>query len=193
MPKKQRDYKAEYARRIARGKAIGLSVSQARGHARTHEAPVSKIKPPTFDRRLEPGVREIRRGKPVTKAAKAIAVSPERLRRYVKQIGVAKKVGRKWKIGPDHRKRRVEIWSAGQSHKIVVSSFADASLVGRYRAAVRRFLEDPEDQSHLDPFIAQSVRAVDGHRYFFEVRPNVLFRLDASETEPYEEVYEIVT
>lgn len=35
MGSRKRDYRAEYKRRIARGKTRGLSVSQARGHAKT--------------------------------------------------------------------------------------------------------------------------------------------------------------
>lgn len=42
MPAK-RDYAAEYARRIARAEAKGLSRSQARGHAKPGERPASAI------------------------------------------------------------------------------------------------------------------------------------------------------
>ncbi len=35
MKKRARNYKAEYANRIARGKALGRSVSQSRGHPKT--------------------------------------------------------------------------------------------------------------------------------------------------------------
>lgn len=35
MAKKRRDYRAEYKRRIARGRARGMSVSQSRGHPKT--------------------------------------------------------------------------------------------------------------------------------------------------------------
>ena len=37
MAKKIRDYRAEYARRIERGKKHGLSLSHARGHAKFRE------------------------------------------------------------------------------------------------------------------------------------------------------------
>jgi hypothetical protein len=33
---------------------------------------------------------------------------------------------------------------------------------------------------------------VKGKRHIFETRPNVLYRLSASQTEPFEEVYRIV-
>ena len=43
--KKKRDYRAEYRRRIERGIAKGLSLSQARGHPKTNEKPVGKRRP----------------------------------------------------------------------------------------------------------------------------------------------------
>lgn len=43
MAAKARDYRAEYARRIARAEAKGLSRSQARGHAKPTERPASAI------------------------------------------------------------------------------------------------------------------------------------------------------
>jgi hypothetical protein len=192
MPR-ERDYHAEYLQRLQRLRAQGFSLSQARGHPRRHETPVSKRPTPSlFDRRLESGVKEIRRGTPLTKAAKSITVAPERLRRYVKQTGVATKAGRQWRIGPDQRKREMPIFSEGQFHVITVRNFADASHVGRYMSAVNQFL-DSQDESFVEQFIGDSVVDVRGRRYYFETRPNVLYRLNASQTEIFEEVYRIVT
>lgn len=39
--RRQRDYDAEYARRVERAKERGYSPSQGRGHARGHERPIS--------------------------------------------------------------------------------------------------------------------------------------------------------
>lgn len=44
MPKRARNYAAEYARRIAKAEALGLSRSQARGHARAIEPKVSELR-----------------------------------------------------------------------------------------------------------------------------------------------------
>lgn len=44
MPKKQRDYKKEYQARRRRAELQGLSVSQARGHARKTELSIRDIK-----------------------------------------------------------------------------------------------------------------------------------------------------
>lgn len=43
---RKRNYKAEYARRIARAKAKGISLSVARGHPRFGETLLSKLKKP---------------------------------------------------------------------------------------------------------------------------------------------------
>jgi len=43
VKKRKRNYKAEYARRIKRGLARGLTPSQARGHPKRGEKPASRI------------------------------------------------------------------------------------------------------------------------------------------------------
>ncbi len=188
MPKK-RNYKAEYARRVERGLARGLSRSMARGHG-TKGTPKS-AKPRSYDRQLESGLKEIRSGKPLTKAARSIGVAPERLRKYVKQSGVAKKHGRKWTIGIDLRKREMPVFSSGQIQIITLKNYKDASRIGKYMGAVGKFLET-NDESVIEQFIGESVIDLNGKRYVFETRPNVLYRLSASQTETFEEVYRIV-
>ena len=185
-----RDYKAEYARRIKRGLAGGLSRSQARGHGLSKSTPRS-TRATRYDRRLETGLKEIRSGESLRKAARSIAVAPERLRSYVEQTGVAKKRGRQWIIGADRRKREMPLFTAGQIQTITLKNYKDAQRVGKYMAAVSKFLST-NDESALREFIDEFVVDAKGKRHTFETRPNVLYRLSASQTETFEEVYRIV-
>jgi hypothetical protein len=52
-----RDYKAEYARRIATGSARGISRSQARGHPKVAETPVRSARRPLEDARIQLALR----------------------------------------------------------------------------------------------------------------------------------------
>jgi len=96
MARKKRDYKAEYRRRIERGLAKGLSRSQARGHPRPGERYSSAhTSTPRYDRRLEMGLKEMRRGKSLKAAARSAHVAPERLRTYAQGTGVVHKERRR--------------------------------------------------------------------------------------------------
>lgn len=187
-----RDYQAEYARRIAIGEGRGLSRSQARGHARPGEAPVSRRgAAPAYDPRLERGLKAIRAGTPLTRAAPAIGVAPERLRRYVAQTGVVEKRGGRWVVGHDARLRQLPIYSRGRAVTITVAGYEPAALIGRYMAAVRAFLAS-NDPADLAPFVGEAVADVTGQRHPFETRSNVLYRLAAAPAESFEQVYRIV-
>jgi hypothetical protein len=140
---------------------------------------------------LESGLKEIRSGKRLSKAAQHIAVAPERLRHYINQTGVAKKRGHLWTIGADRRKREMPIFSSGQIQTITVKNYKDAARVGKYMGAVSKFLQT-NDESVIETFVGDSVIDVKGKRHVFETRPNVLYRLSASQTETFEEVYRIV-
>jgi hypothetical protein len=188
----RRDYRAEYARRIERGLARGLSRSQARGHARPGEAPVSRGGAmPTYDPRLETGLKAIRGGRSLTKAATSIGVAPERLRHYVAQTGVVTKRGGRWTVIHDPRRREIQTYSRGRALTITVPGYEQAALVGRYREAVRAF-RDSSDPAYLDPFVGEAVTDVRGKRHVFETRPNVLYRLAAGRGESFEQIYRIV-
>ncbi|WP_298161779.1 hypothetical protein [Acidocella sp.] len=203
MSKGPRDYKAEYARRITRGLEQGLSRSQARGHPKPLEpakATITKAtksvgtrkpaKAPKFDRRLEDGFRALRDGQTLTASAKSVRVSPERLRRYVAETGMAERKGNRWIIGPDVRPRIMQMFSNGEAVKITVDP-DEARLVGAYHSAVGRFL-NTNDPDFLGLFDGQSVTDITGKSYPFETDPNALYRLSETGSESFEDVYRIV-
>jgi hypothetical protein len=192
MAKRTRDYKAEYRHRIERNLAKGYTRGQARGHPGKGQRHISQPKSALrYDRRLEMGLKEMRKGKSLKGAARSVHVSPERLRNYVQETGVVRKERRRWVVSEDHRPREIQTFSGGHVHTIVVPGYESAALVGRYMAAVREFLRT-NDRDHLIPFIGEWVTDVDGKVYPFETRPNVLYRLHASGIEPFEEVYRLV-
>jgi hypothetical protein len=189
---RQRDYRAEYQRRIERGLARGLSRSQARGHPRSGEAPVSRrSRVPAYDPRLEAGIKLIRAGAPLTRAAPAIGVSGDRLRRYATQTGVVEKQRGRWTVIRDNRVRVMPIYSRGRSIMVTIAGYEQSALAGRYMAAVRAFLRS-NDPASLDPFVGEAVTDVRGKRHIFETRPNTLYRLALGDEESFEQIYRIV-
>src|SRR5215203_6846026 len=132
MAKRKRDYKAEYRRRIEKGLAKGFSKSQARGHPRSGEKHASvRTSTPRYDKKLEMGLKEMRRGKSLKAAARSVHVAPERLRTYATQTGVVHKERRRWVVKDDHRPRQVQVFSGGWAHEITVAGYEQASLIGR--------------------------------------------------------------
>ena len=191
MSRRKRDYRAEYARRIARGKARGLSRSQARGHPKASEQRVSKRTPAPLDgHRLQVALKELRRGRGLTATARSIGVSPERLRHHVSSKNLAEKHKGRW-VTREGLPRRMRIYSRGRDPVITLGDFKTASQVGRFMAAVGRFLRS-NDISHLNAFVGRSVTDIAGKNRPFETRPNVLYQLASSGTEPFEEVYRII-
>jgi hypothetical protein len=192
MARRARDYKAEYARRIARGQMKGLSRSQARGHPRHHEpypSSLAKVRP--WDPQLEEGLKQIREGRPLSTVAHSIGVAPERLRSYVTRTGVARKERNRWTIGPDNRQREMLIYTRGRELIVILPDYRSALLAGRYMAAVGSFLES-NDPAALSEFVGQGVSDAGGHFHPFEMRENVLYRLTETQTESFQDVYKIL-
>lgn len=189
IPKPRRDYRTEYQRRIVRGLAKGLSRSQARGHPKAKEKNVRKPRP-ISDGAFQISLKALRSGKTLAEAAKEIRVSPERLRNQAKRLGIIKRHGRKW-IVRKNLPREMLIYSGGEAFAIVVGTFPNASKVGRYMAAVRRFLRS-NDPAHLKPFVGKLVTDIKGNKHIFETNPNSLYRLSASSGESFEQVYRII-
>ncbi len=198
---KPRDYRAEYARRIAQGAERGLSRSQARGHPLPGERSVrGTVSVPFYDKQLETGLKAIRRNntatrpderKSVREVARALRVAPERLTAYLRQTGVVEKRDSRWRVGLDLRWREIPLYSGGRLHTVTVANYDDTFQIGRYMAAVRQF-KWTNDASLLDPFIGQSVSDVQGKQYVFETRPNVLYRLTLEPGDVFEQVYRII-
>ncbi|HEX4738684.1 MAG TPA: hypothetical protein VH331_14095 [Allosphingosinicella sp.] len=187
---RRRDYKAEYERRLARAAAKGLSRSQARGHARAGEAPIRTRKPIKGEDRLEAALKALRRTGKQGDAAKEAGVSPERLRRFLRENALAERRGRRWQI-TDQRLRHMRVLTAGQSKMLRISGFDQASVVGSHLAAVRRFLET-NDIAELEPFKGRSVKDAAGKSHPLETDPNSLYRLAAAGGEGFEQVYRLI-
>jgi hypothetical protein len=189
---RDRDYQAEYDRRVARGIARGLSRSQARGHpgiGQVHISPLVSV--PGYDPVLEEGIREIREGGTITATSRRIGVSSDRLRRYLAKSGVGVRERGRWRIGVDRRPRRLPMYSRGRTIDVIVPGYAESVQVGRYMAATGQF-QVSNDPLVLAPFRGDGVRDVRGQFHPFETDPNTLYRLMAAGPEPFELVYRIV-
>jgi hypothetical protein len=189
MPRRSRDYAAEYVRRIARGLAQGLTRSQARGHSTPKEVPVRGSRP-ISDERLQLALRVLREEGSLAAAARAGKISPERFRTYATEKKIIEKDGRRWRTRSD-LPRRVLLFTKGKSLAITVGNFETASMVGRFMSAVGRFLGEPKI-ALLAPFVGQSVRDITGKEHLFETRPNVLYRLVAAGEHTFEQIYRAV-
>lgn len=184
--RKPRDYRAEYEARIKRGISRGASRSQARGHA--HTASRSKV---AYDPSLEAALTSFRQTHNLTKSAKQHHKSAERLRQYARQSRVVRKVGRQWIFLKDVRIRETPFYTKGEFKWVSVRGFAAASKARLYMADTERFFRT-NNLAFLDKWKGEGVEDADGHWVPFETRPNILYRLNATEKEPFEQIYRIV-
>jgi hypothetical protein len=187
---RSRDYKAEYRRRIANAAKRGLSRSQARGHARSGEAPVRPARASASDDRLEAGLRILRQTGSQALAAKQAGVSPERLRRFLRENALAERSGKTWRI-TDPRLRRMSVLSEGAVREMILPGFDQASLNGQHLAAVRLFLSS-NDIEMLLPFEGLAVTDAKGRAHPLETNPNALHRLAAAGSELFHEIYRLI-
>jgi hypothetical protein len=94
--------------------------------------------------------------------------------------------GRKWIISD---RRPVPMWMATRGKiKAITVALDDASEIGRYWSQVNKFL-DTNSLEHLAPFVGKGVRDIEGRPHPFEVRPNVLRKLDSAGELDFLEIY----
>jgi hypothetical protein len=186
---KQRDYKAEYQRRIVNAKRRGLSRSQARGHAKAGEATIRAQRP--VDReQFENALKAYRKSGRQAEAARSVGISAERLRRYLRENVTVERRGGKLEI-EDQRTRIMTIISRGETYTAALPNFDAASENGKYLSAVRAFL-NTNSLSNLRPFVGRSVIDTAGKAHPFEIDPNTLRRLASSGEELFHDVYQLV-
>lgn len=186
---KQRNFKAEYARRIANAEKRGLTRSQARGHAKAGE-PLVKPKPATEpDPRLEAALKLLRETGNQSRAASETGVSVERFRRFLRENKLAARTGRTWAFS-DYRLRDMVVISDGEIKHRHLLGFDQASLNGKYLNAVKAFLES-NDADHLAPFVGKSVIDAKDKSHLLETNPNTLHRLAHAEGEAFHEIYRL--
>ncbi len=186
-----RNYKAEYARRIANAKKRGLSRSQARGHARPGEKPIRGSKVDRGDAGLEAALRALRRIGTQSAAAKEAGVAVERFRRFLRENSLATRKGRTWLID-DNAPREMLVLSNGQVRRMLLAGHDQASLNGRHLAAFKNFIKS-QDNEFLSEFVGLSVRDSKGKLHPFETDENALYRLAASGSEIFEDIYRLIT
>lgn len=187
---RSRDYKAEYERRKARGRERGFSVAQARGHARSGEAPVRQTN--ARDReRFEAALKLYRQFGNRAAAAKALKLAPERFGRFLSESVQVEGRGRTLKI-TDHRTYEMAVISQGEVLSLPISGFDQKSLNGQHLNAVKAFLAT-NDIEVLAPFAGRSVTDARGVFHPLETRPNTLRRLAHAGDEQFPEIYRLTS
>lgn len=171
MVSKVRDYKAEFQRRRLLAEERGLSIAQARGHARKSETKISELKrsgviersrKTTLDRFYQ-AIQEISTGKSLSKAAKDAHISVA----TIKKLDIERQI-----LHPGLDSKRWETLRAAQFPILTKEGklFYDipldrknASLVGSYWSAAGKARMG--DKTALDAFAHSMVFDISGNQY----------------------------
>jgi hypothetical protein len=191
MTRSNKKLSAPYARRIARGLANGLTLSQARGHPAPGEKFISKRRMRGVNRhKLQLVIKEMKEGKSLTKSARAAGLQPDTVRRTLKSAKLLKKRGRRWNIRGDLPTRML-LYTEGEARSIIPADGKNRSAVGKFMNAVRMFLTTNDPKS-LAPFVGKSIRDLSGMQHPFETDENTLYQLSQSGAITFEDIYEFI-
>lgn len=153
---RERDYRAEYQRRVERAKSQGFG-SYRQQRQRPSRQPAASVE---AQRRALDAVGFMRRdGLSLSTAARKASTTPATVRRHA---GLAlDTTARRVKVKPSDRIRRpMSVLTPAGVVDVVLRDFDEASLVGQHWAAVRRFLATG-DHSALAKFSAVTVAGVE--------------------------------
>src|SRR5215470_15758629 len=97
MPRKRRDYAAEYVRRIQRGLKRGWSRSRARGHGKVPKRR-RKRTPPAYGKEFEIALRGLRLFNNQRLAAQSGGISTKRFRKFLRDKRLAHYRKGRWRF-----------------------------------------------------------------------------------------------
>ena len=188
---KKRDYVTEYARRLARAIAKARRRKRKRGSPKVVETTAESPKrAPRDDKKLQRGLKALRKSNSLTAAAHTAHVSPDRLRRFATRKGVIRKKRGRWVVTAD-LPRRMLVFSGGREITVTVLNYRSARVIGKYMNAVKQFAGTGKPEV-LAPFVGRNVKDTAGNSHPFETNPNVIYRLVSTGDQAFEKIYRIV-
>jgi hypothetical protein len=194
-----RDYAAEYARRIQLARERGLSTPQARGHARSGETAVSRLKEQfgltsrtdATQRKVAAALREYERQpagkKSLTRAAKAHGISPATVKKHAIAAGRIQPVYH-YKDGKPSSVKGFQTYSAGSFPVLtpdgtvhLYHEFDDhnLSILGRYWNTVDTAKRDGVGVFLAD-FKGTVIRDIEGNEYHLMTDLDAIYAWDRS-------------
>lgn len=132
----------------------------------------------------------MRSGKSLTYSSKEFGLDKKTVKQHIKSA-IRKKRERWVAKRTDRIERCLIINEKGQSIEIIVTNSKDASLIGEYHNAVKKFLETG-DKSLLEKFKRRVIKDSKGKKHKLETNPDKLYEIsEAREDEEFFEIYEV--